>query len=144
MIRSVIHIVYYTQGQSPPCGQKSPGRLPGDNCICIFILIGFASTWPCIRWQLFVMHYKSSASNSQELSCFNIQSLSVSLSAISNTWPDPHFFQYIMAYGLSSDLVPSRMNQYHPILTSTTSATKYRPVSQYTDPVPAITGTALN
>ena len=59
------------------------------------------------------LRYESSTSTSQELSSPIFQSRL----EICNTWPDLHFLQYVMAYRPSTDLEPSRVNQYRPILT---------------------------
>ena len=55
--------------------------------------------------------YESSTPTSQELSSPIFQSESVCLFLISNTWPDPNFFQYIKAYMPSTYSIPPRINQ---------------------------------
>ena len=57
----------------------------------------------------------------------------VSVSGISNTRPNLHFFQYIQAYKPFADHAPPNTKQYQLILT------KYQPVSSYTDPAPSST-----
>ena len=88
-----------------------------------------------VQWQLVEaetetnhdLRYECLTPISQELCSTIFQSLSLSLFAMGNTWPDIHFFQYIKATG-------SAMTQE---LTDTTlhwpSTTKYQQLLSYTD-----------
>ena len=123
--------------------------LPYHYCYCCSILFlerrvmrQTEGLFDVYSWLLFSDHNSHSSLNHcvTQLMLYTGDKLSspifclwVSVSGISNTRPNLHFFQYIQAYKPFADHVPPNTKQYQLILT------KYQPVSSYTDPVPSST-----